>query len=444
MTRLYPYLVSLLAGAACSLLAGATDTRPNILLILVDDLGYGDLSVQGATDMKTPAIDRLFSQGMRFDQFYANCTVCSPSRASLLTGRYPDAVGVPGVIRQDKKDTWGFLDPEAPTIAKALSEAGYATALVGKWHLGLESPNVPNQRGFQYFKGFLGDMMDDYWTHLRGGINWMRENESVIDPEGHATDLFAQWASAYIEERAGMDEPFFLYLAFNAPHDPVQPPDEWLQAVLEREPDIDPKRARLVAFIEHLDARVGDVLETLYKSGQNKETLVIFTSDNGGALRFGANNGGLAGGKGDHLEGGIRVPMGVVWPGRIAPGSSSGNIALLMDLYPTLCDVAGVDRRPELDGLSILPTLTGQDQVTDERVLFWVRQEGNMRFGGRTYYAARYKDHKLLQNTPWEPCAFYDLSADPQEASPMEPSGDAYTYLFRQLMEHIQLTTVKK
>ncbi|MEX0324558.1 MAG: sulfatase, partial [Puniceicoccaceae bacterium] len=237
-------------------------------------------------------------------------------------------------------------------------------------------------------------------------------------------------------------EPFFLYLAFNAPHDPVQPPEEWLDVVIEREPGIDPKRARLVAFIEHLDARVGDVLDTLSSTGQDRDTLVVFTSDNGGALRFGANNGGLAGGKGDHLEGGIRVPMAVAWPDRIEPGSRSDNISLLMDLFPTICDVAGVSELPQLDGISLLPTLKGHDQVTDDRVLFWVRQEGNMLFGGHTYYAARYKNHKILQNTPWEPYAFYDLSADPQETTRLEPVGEAYTFLFRQLMKHIQETTV--
>lgn len=426
-----------------SCLCGKPDQRPNILMILVDDLGYGDLSVQGAPDLRTPAIDRLFAEGMRFDNFYANCTVCSPSRASLLTGRYPDAVGVPGVIRQDPKDTWGFLDPEAPTLADALGDAGYATALIGKWHLGLSSPNVPNERGFQYFKGFLGDMMDDYWTHRRGGINWMRENSQEIDPDGHATDLFASWAADYLEERTGKEEPFFLYLAFNAPHDPVQPPTDWLEKVLQREIGISGKRARLVAFIEHLDARVGDVLETLCKNGQDRDTLVVFTSDNGGALRFGANNGPLAGGKGDHLEGGIRVPMAATWKGHIEAGSVTNNIGMLMDLYPTFCDVAGVESPDKLDGISLLPTIAGEEQVTDDRVLFWVRKEGNMRFGGQTYYAARYKNHKLLQNTPWEPYAFYDLAVDPTESSPLVPEGEAYVFLFRQMMEHIRKTTVE-
>ncbi|HSH09805.1 MAG TPA: sulfatase-like hydrolase/transferase [Oceanipulchritudo sp.] len=442
MTRILPCLVCLLALAASNLFGASEGRRPNILMILVDDLGYGDLSCQGSPDMQTPAIDRLFAEGMRFGNFYANCTVCSPSRASLLTGRYPDAVGVPGVIRQDEKDSWGFLDPEATTIADVLAKAGYATGLVGKWHLGLGSPNVPNERGFDSFKGFLGDMMEDYWTHRRGGINWMRENEQVIDPEGHATDLFAAWASEFVRSRAGEAEPFFLYLAFNAPHDPVQPPAEWLEKVQQREKGIDPVRARLVAFIEHLDARIGNVLQTLEVTGLAQDTLVVFSSDNGGALRHGANNGPLRGGKGDHFEGGIRVPMAATWPGHIEAGSTSDNIGLLMDLFPTFCAVAGVEPPGNLDGISLLPTLTGKEQATDDRVLFWVRQEGNMRFGGQTYYAARYKHLKILQNTPWEPYAFYDLAVDPMETAPLEPVGEAYTFLFRQLMEHIRETTV--
>ncbi len=141
----------------------------NILCILVDDLGYGDLSCMGAEDMKTPHIDQLALQGITFTQFYANCTVCSPSRASLLSGKFPDLVGVPGVIRQFEENSWGYLDPNATLIPSLLREGGYHTAMVGKWHLGFESPNIPNDRGFDYFKGFLGDMMDDYWTHLRGG-----------------------------------------------------------------------------------------------------------------------------------------------------------------------------------------------------------------------------------------------------------------------------------
>ena len=174
-----------------SIAMGQTANKPNMLFILLDDLGYGDLSSYGATDLDSPRIDALMAESLRFDQFYSNCTVCSPTRASLMTGCYPDKVGVPGVIRQNAANSWGYLDPNAITLPQMLKKAGYHTAMVGKWHLGYESPNIPNDRGFDFFHGFLGDMMDDYYTHLRGDVNWMRKNKEVIDPKGHATELFS-------------------------------------------------------------------------------------------------------------------------------------------------------------------------------------------------------------------------------------------------------------
>ncbi|MHC4750286.1 MAG: sulfatase-like hydrolase/transferase, partial [Planctomycetota bacterium] len=221
-------------------------SKPNILTILVDDLGYGDLSSYGAKNLRTPNIDKLIASGMRFDNFYANCPVCSPTRASLLTGRYPDLVGVPGVIRTHARNNWGYLAPQAVPLPKLLKPAGYHTAIVGKWHLGLTSPNTPTERGFDHFHGFLGDMMDDYYKHRRHGYNYMRLNEKEIDPQGHATDLFTKWAIDYIAERAKSIQPFFLYLAYNAPHTPIQPPADWLERIKSRQKGISDKRAKLV------------------------------------------------------------------------------------------------------------------------------------------------------------------------------------------------------
>jgi arylsulfatase A-like enzyme len=241
---------------------------PNILVILTDDQGYHDVSYYGTKDLKTPNIDRIAAEGKRFDNFYANCPVCSPTRSALLTGRYQDRVGVPGVIRTYPNDSWGYLDPEATLLPQQLKMAGYHTALIGKWHLGLESPNTPVERGFDYFHGWLGDMMDDYWSHRRHDINYMRLNGKEIDPEGHATDLFTQWSVDYIKSQANDNRPFFLYLAYNAPHFPVQPPQEWLEKVKKREKGIDETRAELVAFIEHMDDGIGKVLNALRESGQ--------------------------------------------------------------------------------------------------------------------------------------------------------------------------------
>ena len=172
-----------------------------MVVILVDDLGYGDLSSYGAGDLESPHIDRLIASGLRMDSFYANCPVCSPTRAALLTGRYPDRAGVPGVIRTHAANDWGFLDPSARLLPQALEERGYHSALVGKWHLGLESPNTPLERGFDRFHGFLGDMMDDYYHHRRHGNNYMRDDGRTISPQGHATDLFSRWAIDYLDER---------------------------------------------------------------------------------------------------------------------------------------------------------------------------------------------------------------------------------------------------
>lgn len=415
-----------------------SESKPNILLILVDDLGYGDLSSYGAKNLRTPHIDNLVASGVRFENFYANCPVCSPTRASTMTGRYPDMVGVPGVIRTHPMSNFGYLSSDAIMLPRALKPAGYNTAIVGKWHLGLESPNTPNEHGFDHFHGFLGDMMEDYYTHRRHGNNYMRLDHQEIDPEGHATDLFSQWAVDYVKSQAESDQPFFLYLAYNAPHTPIQPPEEWLERVKEREPGIDEKRARLVALIEHMDDGIGKVIGALNESGASENTLVIFTSDNGGQLNIGASNASLNGGKGQMYEGGIKEPMCAVWPGRIEPGSHSSRVALTMDLFPTICEAAGVDFDHEIDGQSILPDMLGKPHTEqDKRSLFWVRREGGQRNLGQAFYAARRGDWKLLQNSPFEPFRLYNLADDPQEENPLDSKHEQYRILSTELQKHI-------
>ena len=415
-----------------------SEKRPNILLILVDDLGYGDLSSYGADNLRTPHVDNLVASGVKFENFYANCPVCSPTRASIMTGRYPDMVGVPGVIRTHPMSNFGYLSQDAVMLPEVLKRAGYDTAIVGKWHLGLESPNTPNESGFDHFHGFLGDMMDDYYTHRRHDINYMRLDDQVIDPEGHATDLFTQWSVDYIKDHADSENPFFLYLAYNAPHTPIQPPEEWLERVKKREPGIDEKRARLVALIEHMDDGIGKVIGALNESGASDNTLVIFTSDNGGQLNIGASNGSLNGGKGQMYEGGIKEPMCAVWPGRIEPGSHSSRVALTMDLFPVICEAAGVDFDHEIDGQSMLPDMLGNPHTEqDERSLFWVRREGGQRYAGQAFYAVRRGDWKLLQNTPFEPLKLYNLADDPQEEKPLDEKHEQYRMLFSELQKHI-------
>ncbi|WDQ15447.1 sulfatase family protein [Rhodopirellula sp. P2] len=419
----------------CSVATAAE--KPNVVLILVDDLGYGDLSSFGADDLHTPHIDQLMSRGMRFDQFYANCTVCSPTRASLLTGCYPDRVGVPGVIRQQKRNSWGYLDPNATTLPQLLKTVGYHTGMVGKWHLGFETPNIPNARGFDFFHGFLGDMMDDYWSHLRGGKNWMRRNQEVIAPEGHATDLFTQWSIDYIQERSRQDQPFFLYLAYNAPHFPIQPPEDWLTQVKAREPQLSAARAANVAFIEHLDDGIGKVVASIEAAGIEDNTIILFSSDNGGSIPHAQSNGQLRGGKQDHWEGGIRVPTCVVWPGKIPPQRSNA-IGMTMDFLPTLCEIAGAKVRFPIDGRSLTDIWLRGGSGDPERTLVWVRREGNDRYQGRAYYAIRKGPWKLQQSSPFEPMVLVNLDHDPLEKAPQPASNAIARGLREELMLHLQ------
>jgi len=418
----------------------SNNVPPNILLIFTDDQGYHDVSYYGTKDIQTPNIDQIAASGMRFDNFYANCPVCSPTRAALLTGTYQDYVGVPGVIRTNALNSWGYLDPTATLLPEKLKMAGYHTALIGKWHLGLETPNTPVERGFDYFHGWLGDMMDDYWTHRRHGINYMRFNGNEIDPEGHATDLFTDWSVDYIKSQANDNRPFFLYLAYNAPHFPVQPPEDWLKKVEAREKGIDETRAKLVAFIEHMDDGIGKVITALKESGQYESTLIIFSSDNGGHLPSKANNGPLRDGKQSMYEGGLKVPTCMSWPNKITPGSTSNTNLLSMDIYPTLLEVAGQKVNNEIEGKSFLPILLENETPNDEsRPLYFTRREGGTRYGGQPIYALRLGDWKLLQNSPYEPYELYNLKTDPLEKENLiESEKEKYKELNSLLMQYIQ------
>ena len=413
---------------------------PNILLILADDHGYGDLSVHNGPSIETPNLDRIAAGGMRFTKFYANSSVCSPSRASLMTGRFPDRVGVPGVIRTHAQNNWGYFQQDAVTLPSMLKQKDYQTALIGKWHLGLETENHPCQRGFDHFHGFLGDMMDDYYTHLRHDNNYMRRDFDTIVPRGHATELFTEWSVEFLQAQALSSSPFFLYLAYNAPHTPIQPPDAWVARVREREPDISPQRAKYIALVEHMDAGIGRVLDTLEETGQLSNTLVIYTSDNGGDMKVGAHNGELRGQKGDMYEGGIRVPACAMWPGHIPEGHVTEQEAMLMDVFPTACEVAGVPLTHEIEGRSIWQTLQGEKQDFSERVLYWLRREGNQRFLGQCQRAVRLGDIKLLHNSPFEPLELYNLATDPLETT---NSARIEAELFREMSGLFQAETQK-
>ena len=396
---------------------GFSSSKPNILVIIVDDLGYGDLSSYGATDLKSPHIDSLISEGMRFSECFANCPVCSPTRAALLTGRYQELVGVPGVIRTKPEDNWGYLAPSATMLPQALKPLGYHTAAIGKWHLGLDHEAHPNTRGFDHFHGFLGDMMDDYYHHRRHDQHYMRLNQEKVNPKGHATDIFTRWAQSYLTERKDQKDPFFLYLAYNAPHTPIQPPADWLKKVIKREKGITEKRAKLVALIEHMDHNIGKVIATLKETGQWKNTLTIFVSDNGGQINVGANCGNLRGGKQDMYEGGLKVPASATWPGVIKPGTRSDFSFLTMDLFPTAIEAADGTVPNGIEGRSILPLLKSGRQAPFQRDNFFTRREGNQRYMGDSSWALRRGPWKLLKNRPDGPWELFHLENDPLETT---------------------------
>lgn len=434
------FILAALLGLLALARANSFAARPNFLIILADDLGYGDVSAYHPSDVRTPNIDRLGAQGLLFTTMRANCTVCSPSRAALLTGRYADRAGVPGLIRTQPEDSWGYFNPKIPTLADELKQAGYRTAIIGKWNLGLESPNLPNERGFEFFHGFLGDMMDSYTTHLREGHNYMRRNSEVIEPKGHATDIFTAWAVEYLRERArAKDQPFFLYLAYNAPHFPIEPPADWLARVKARAPQLEEKRAKNVALVEHLDDGIGRVLAALKENGLEENTVVVFSSDNGGSLPHAQNNDPWRGGKQDHYDGGLRVPFIVRWPAQVQAGSRSDYAGLNFDVFPTFLELAGAKPAADLDAISLVPVLKG-GTITASRDLYFTRREGGMLYDGKTYEAIIRGDWKLMQNDPFSPQELYNLKTDPQERTNLAATNKKmFNELSAALRRHIQI-----
>ncbi len=414
-------------------------SKPNILVILMDDLGYHDVSYYGTKYLQTPNIDAICSSGMRFDHFYSNAPVCSPTRASLLSGRYPEQIGVPGLVRSTPSDNFAFLKKGVLFIPQYLKGANYNTAIIGKWNLGLKSPNLPNDKGFDYFHGFLDDMMNDYYTHLRNGNNFMRKNKKVIDPVGHATDLFTQWAVDYISAQKNTPNPFFLYLAYNAPHSPVQPPAEWLAKVKARENGISDSRANLVALIEHLDDGIGKVIQSLKNSGKFENTLIVFMSDNGGLISNGSNNGDLRGTKTGMYEGGIRIPACISWPKHVAPNTSTNERVISMDIFPTIVDIIGIKNNSTIDGVSLLPLLTAKSVNNKPRNLFFTMRDGGIKMGGQTTQALISGDWKILQNSPFQPYELYNLKSDPSEQHNLaDIEVKKYQELIKEMVQHIK------
>jgi arylsulfatase A-like enzyme len=307
-------------------------------------------------------------------------------------------------------------------MPRYLAKEGYATALIGKWHLGLSSPNLPNDRGFDLFRGHLSGMMD-YYSHEHRGVSYLRHNGTAITAEGHATDLFSDWAVEYLIKQQESEKPFFLYLAYTAPHSPIQPPADNVERVKTRDPELDDKRAEFAAL-----------LEALAKTHQLQNTLVVFVSDNGGAEWFGADNGPLRGGKQDLFEGGIKVPGMAMWPGRIEPGTTRDDVMLSMDWLPTFAALFDLDVAHQVDGRDMSAVLLGGQAPTNDRTLVWVRREGRDMMG-IPHYAVRQGDFKLVVNHPFEPPLMFNLADDPYEQSPLEIKGNSVARELEDLLQ---------
>src|SRR5256886_6775931 len=363
-SRLLAFLLTPLALTlfAPSAAAQGTPGKPNIIIILADDLGYGDVSFNGSPDWLTPNIDSLTTNGVRCSNGYVTHPFCSPSRAALLTGRYQQRFGHENQPEQDDNNTILGLPFQEVTLPQMLKPAGYVSGLVGKWHLG-SAPNLrPNQRGFDEFYGFLlGDS-----PYFSSGQAILRNNTPVTE-SAYLTDAFTREAVSFINNHAA--QPFFLWLSYNAPHLPLQAPQNYLDRV---SPNItDPKQRLYAAMIIALDDGIGQVLQTLQTQNLLNNTLIFFLSDNGSPGSPGRNLP-LRGFKYDVLDGGIHVPFVVQWTGQLPANTVFNDPVWSLDIVPTVASVAGVSlptNRP-YDGLNILPYLTGAP-VIPARTLFW-------------------------------------------------------------------------
>jgi arylsulfatase A-like enzyme len=376
--------------------------KPNIVVIYTDDLGYGDLSCYGSEEIRTPHLDALAKDGVRFTDWYSNSPVCSPSRAALLTGRYPNRAGVPRILA-GKRGTPGLPASEM-TLASALKPHGYRTALFGKWHLGVAEDMRPNKHGFDEFFGFLAGCVD-YYSHIfywqqAKGVNPLHDlwhNEREVWHNGrYFTELVTEKGVDFIER--GSDDPFFLFASYNAPHYPMHAP----KAYLDRYPDLPPDRRIMAAMISAVDDGVGSIVKALKDSGEYENTLIFFSSDNGPSretrnwldgnedLYYGGTAGIFRGHKGSLYEGGIREPAIMAYPGTIPSGQTIDTPCAMFDVFPTVFEAAGLPLPDhQIDGQSVLDLVTGKESEAHDQI-FWEY--------GPAQLAVREGDWKLVLN----------------------------------------------
>ena len=397
-----------LAFAAC-VSAAACAAPPNIVVLFADDAGYADFGFQAKADPAlaglTPRITTLAGEGVVFTNAYVSGAVCSPSRAGVMTGRYQQRFG------HEKNIPPGYMKGGLPLDQKfqgdRLRPLGYRTGLIGKWHLGYPEPYRPNRRGFDEFFGLLQGSRPYFPMPKSSPYRSFLKNDELTPEGGYATDRIGDGACDFI--RANKDQPFFLFVSFTSPHGPLQPKPEDLKTIGKIGSE---RRRKYAGLVKSLDDNCGKILDCLEKEGLAGNTLVVFSNDNGGQTQTGAVNTPLRGRKGEVLEGGIRVPMAMRWPGVIKPGGHIDTPVIALDWLPTFLDAAGADPDGQLDGLSLLPLLKDSSAELAARPLFW------RTLGPKGPVAVRDGDWKLviLRGQPDAAPRLYNLKDDISES----------------------------
>lgn len=403
-------LVSITMDSSASL-----GQKPNIIYIMTDDMGYADLSIYGCKDYTTPNIDKLASQGIKFMQAYSAAPICTPTRAALMTGRYPARipVGLKEPLTAVSKDSALGLTSQYPSIASLMKAAGYKTALIGKWHLGFRPEHSPVKNGFDYFFGIHSGAAD-YISHKGGARRHdLFENDQPVYPEGYLTDLFSDKAVAFLKQQH--EKPFFLTLTYTAPHWPWQSRNDKAYADTT---DFRTGGSPVIyaAMMKSLDDGIGMIIKTLDEQQLSNQTIVIFTNDNGGEKY--SDNGGFTKAKGTLWEGGIRVPAFIRWPGKINEATVTQQPAVTMDWTATILAAGGAKPHRDfpLDGIDLMPICTGE-QKEIERTIYW-----------RTFQRTK---HKAIRNGNWKYLQdengeyLFDVVRDPAEKNDLKASHPA-------------------
>lgn len=392
--------------------------QPNLIVIMTDDMGYADVGFNGCKDIPTPNIDRIANNGARFTEGYVTFPVCGPSRAGFLTGRYQDRFGFTTNPSIDPSNPISGLPLEEETMAQVLRKANYKSAIVGKWHMGTHPNFHPLERGFDYFYGFLSGGHNYYPDQLH--LNdlsevskmweWYRtkiiENRSTVETTDYLTDELSNAAVNFIEKQSDHSQHFMLYLAYNAPHTPLQATEKYLS----RFPNItDKKRKTYAAMVSAVDDGVGRVLKAMEDKGIEENTIVVFLSDNGGAHNNASDNGPLRGLKGDLFEGGVRVPFAMQWKGVIPAGQTYEKAISSMDVMATIVAQTDVkiNKKRKLDGVDLIPFLTGENNGDPHDFLFWRKWEQNA-------MSILNGNYKLVSNSDRDKneTELFDLSSD--------------------------------